>query len=239
MNKIITNELVHKLAKQTAIIVENSQECLKKIRWSIGESNTDIEYSELACKSCKKAWNTMILSSPKDFSQITITCSPPDINLMFSSPHGDTIHKKIELKSSKKEIMPGSTIKNLDINQSIIYCLRPKRCEDGVFRIRCSQYHEAIIQSDTDRFQDRSPRPSICFGNMKQTGNDNPFKEKNKLSWIYRYGDCALKRIQEGSCNTSHSWQDDLVGYIKKKVITDFVSSTSVEEFVHMKNYHA
>jgi len=51
--------------------------------------------------------------------------------------------------------MPGSTIKKLDINQPLIYCLRPSSEEDK-YIIKCSQYHTAMGDSKFDLFQDRT-----------------------------------------------------------------------------------
>ena len=50
--------------------------------------------------------------------------------------------------------MIGSTIRKLDINQPLIYCLRPNNTE-GIYKIRYSQYHSAMGESDLDTFQNQ------------------------------------------------------------------------------------
>ena len=48
--------------------------------------------------------------------------------------------------------MPGSTIKKLDINQALIYCLRPSPPSEE-YIVRCSQYHNAMGESDTGKLK--------------------------------------------------------------------------------------
>ena len=98
-----------------------------------------------------------------EYRDITITCEIPDTT--FTYPNGSTTKHKIELKSSKSKTMPGSTIKKLDINQPLIYCLRPSPLSEE-YIVRCSQYHNAMGESDTELFQDRTPRPFISFEKM-------------------------------------------------------------------------
>ena len=57
-----------------------------------------------------------------EYSEIEIICKIPDINITFIYPNGKETKHKIELKSSKK--IHCSTIKNLDINQMLIYCFK-------------------------------------------------------------------------------------------------------------------
>ena len=85
----------------------------------------------------------------------------PDINCIFD---GDIqVTHKIELKSSKTNVMPGSTIGKLDINQPLIFCNRT------TYEVQCGQYHTAMGDSDIDLFQDRTPRPSLNFTKLSTT----------------------------------------------------------------------
>ena len=55
----------------------------------------------------------------------------------------------------------------LDINQTLIYCLRPTNKSEP-YKLKCSQYHSAMVDNtNIDLFQDRTPRPIINFDNMK------------------------------------------------------------------------
>jgi len=138
----ITNEIVYSLCIKTTQLLKETQDKLQKITWTNGEANLDTEYSQLACNCCSNAWDITKQIYP-EYSKISIVCNPPDINITFIYLDGSRVNKKIELKSSKSLKMPGSTIKKLDVNQPLIYCVRPQDI-NGEYRIRCSQYHNAM-----------------------------------------------------------------------------------------------
>ena len=227
----ISKSIVYALGNETVKILNEKQEELQDINWSNGEANLDTEYSKLACRCCETAWNTMKKNYP-DYSEIEITCIIPDINIIFKYPDGRnknnvTSKDKIELKSSKSKKMPGSTIKNLDINQTLIYCLRPST-ETEPYKIRCSQYYSAMGESDIELFQDRTPRPFINFEKMNEISD--PFDIREKEVWIEHYAKCGLKRIKETTI-CQKSWQDDMIKIMKKKIIEEYIRDTSEEKF--------
>ncbi len=226
-HKKITYNVVYELCIETTKLLNKNQDKLKKIKWTDGEANIDTEYSELACNCCSIAWNIIKLKYP-EYKEINITCKIPDINITFVYPNRRTDKYKIELKSSKSKQMPGSTIKKLDINQPLIYCLRPSN-NSKLYKVRCSQYHNAIGESNTDLFQDRTPRPHINFEKMN-TCDNVPFEEKNKNCWIVHYANCALNRINENSL-CKNSWQDDMIKIIKKKILEEYIRNTTIEQF--------
>jgi hypothetical protein len=221
--------VVYELCIETTKILKGKQDALKNIKWTNGEANIDTEYSELACQCCTLAWETIKQKSPK-YSGICITCEIPDINITFSFPDGRNEKHKIELKSSKSTKMPGSTIKNLNINQPLIYCLRPTNNSDA-YKIRCSQYHSAMGDSNIDLFQDRTPRPFINFERMSDIDdNISSFQSKDKHCWIMHYAKCAINRI-DGTHSIQKSWQDDMVKIMKKHFIDEYIRNTSTEQF--------
>jgi len=204
------------------------QDRLKSIKWNDGESNLDTGYSKLACQCCKLAWDEMKIIFP-EYRKIKIRCEIPDLNITFTDSSGLKTEHKIELKSSKSKRMPGSTIRNLDINQTLIYCLRPSIVSEP-YILRCSQYHIAMGESGTDLFVDRTPRPYINFDKMTDVDNPVPFTVKDKGPWIGHYVKCALNRVEETTV-CRNSWQDDLVKLLKKEIINDYVSNTSEQQF--------
>jgi len=224
----ITKSIVYKLGIETTKKINERQDKLKSITWNDGESNLDTEYSKLACDYCIMSWDEMKIKYP-EYSEIEITCEIPDINITFKYPSGKKSKHKIELKSSKSKKMPGSTIKKLDINQTLIYCLRPSIASDS-YIVRCSQYHYAMGESDTDLFQDRTPRPSINFEKMSDADNIVPFITKDKTDWVEHYAKCVLKRIEETTM-CQKSWQDDMIKILKKEIINDYVRNTSEQQF--------
>jgi len=201
-------KLLLEIAAETVNKLTEKQEQLKQCKWTDGESNTDTDFSELACKCAEEAWIHVKQHYPI-LVMITINASIPDINCTFSK-NGITIKvpkNKIELKSSKNYVMPGSTIGKLDINQPLIFCYRPKN-PDKPYEIRYGQYHIAMGESDIDLFQDRTPRPQLNFTKLFPSyQTEIKFSNKKKDAWISHYGKCAVNRLNH---SVSHSWQDSL-----------------------------
>tara|TARA_Y100000385_G_scaffold183416_1_gene189423 strand:+ start:2303 stop:3049 length:747 start_codon:yes stop_codon:yes gene_type:complete len=224
----ITKSIIYKLCIETTKKLNERQDKLESIKWNDGEANIDTEYSKLACDCCIMSWDEIKVKYP-EYSDIEITCEIPDVNITFKYPGGIKSKNKIELKSSKSKKMPGSTIKKLDINQMLIYCVRPSITSEP-YIVRCSQYYNAMGESDTDLFQDRTPRPFINFEKMSKIDNIVPFVTKDKNDWIEHYAKCALKRIEETTI-CQKSWQDDMIKIIKKKIIDDYVRYTSELQF--------
>lgn len=226
----VPNKIVYELCIETCRILQDQQDILKKINWTNGEANIDTEYSELVCECCRAGW-LVIKQKYKEYNKTNIICKIPDINITFIYPcdnKENSDNKKIELKSSKNEKIPGSTIKNLNINQPLIYCLRPSNISDK-YKIRYSQYYQAMGLSSIDLFQDRTPRPSVNFQKMNDIDNILPFENKNKDCWLDHYAKCAINRINSSiSCKTS--WQDEMVKIMKKYIIDDYLKNTSIEQ---------
>jgi hypothetical protein len=210
-------KLLLEIAAETTSKLNKKQEQLQQCKWTDGESNTDTEFSELACKCAEEAWLYIKQHYPL-LNMITMTALIPDINCTFSK-NGKTIEvpkNKIELKSSKSIQLPGSTIRNVDINQPLIYCYRPK-IVDGNYEIRYGQYHNGMVPtSDTALFQDRTPRPPLNFDNLLFPSAQMEiitYVEKNKDAWIPRYAQCAVNRVDK---KINKSWQDELTKGIVK-----------------------
>jgi hypothetical protein len=235
-SQLIYPEIIYELAIETTKLLNERQDELKNITWNDGEANIDTGFSILACNCCKIAWETVIVVRYPIFKGIEIICIGPDIKITFMYPDGGKMNCKIEMKSSKNKTMPGSTIKKLDINQSLIYCLRPSSNQEP-YELRCSQYYSAMGESETDLFQDRTPRPLINFDKMNATKEIIPFLNKDKKNcWVEHYAKCALNRVN-GTHSCQHSWQDDMVNMIKKDIIEEYIRKTSEHQFQIDKNH--
>jgi hypothetical protein len=223
------------MARQTQLTVqqlETQQERLRSCKWTDGESNTESDYSRLSCECALRSWITVQLEYP-ELGDVAFQATSPDITCVFLFTNGQTLKNKIELKTSLGTLMPGSTIGKLNINQCMIYCLRPNSDTDS-FKFRYSQYYNAMGESDTEIFQDRTPRPMINFNKMLESGSTLTYTEKQKDAWIERYASCAHNRIKTG-VKVTYSWQDDLVKELKRITITEFIKTTSMEDFAQMK----
>ena len=233
------DNLTFRIAIETTKLLINKQEELKNIEWTNGESNIDTEYSRLACSCCNIAFENIKLTN-SIYNNIKIECNEPDINIKYIYNENDSTNlkehiSKIELKSSKSSKMPGSTIRKLDVNQPLIFCLRPSDV-NGEYKLRCSQYFKAMGESDYDLFQDRTPRPVINFKKMydvltysqNESINSIKYEKKEKNSWVDHYAKCAINRLSK-KCQSS--WQDEMV----EKIINNFIINTSVDDFKILK----
>lgn len=220
----MNRSVIYELAIGTTKFLLENQYNLSNITWRNGEANIDSGFSKLACYCCTQAWDTMKEKHPQ-FHGIGITCESPDISATFTHPDGRKENHKMELKSSTKARMPGSTIRRLDVNQPLIFCLRPST-DTGVYKVRCSQYHHAMGESTMDLFQDRTPRPSVNFDKMADVDDAPSFENRAKRSWVDHYAICAVNRI-DATMECQHSWQDDLV----QKIIEEYVRRTSTAQF--------
>jgi len=223
-------KLLLEIAAETTRNLTEKQEQLQQCKWTDGESNTDTDFSVLACICAEDAWICVKQHYPL-LNMITMTAVIPDINCTFSK-NGKPIQvpkNKIELKSSKNNIMPGSTIGKLDVNQPLIYCYRPNssggsrpptelvvggvnaprpKNAGNPYEIRYGQYHTAMGESDIDLFQDRTPRPQLNFTKLFRSSQmEIMYSYKKKEEWISHYGKCAVNRLNH---NVSYSWQDSL-----------------------------
>ena len=83
------NKILLEISRRTTIILNDKQEELQQCKWTDGESNTDTEFSELACKCAEEAWICVKQHYPL-LNMITMTALIPDINCIFSK-NGKTI----------------------------------------------------------------------------------------------------------------------------------------------------
>lgn len=230
-SEIISNDKLLQLTQKTCKLLNSKQSELSEVKWTDGESNTDTDFSRVACKSCEEAFEKMKNDNIID-NKIKLKCNIPDINCVFTKEE-QVLEKKIELKSCKGVKIIGSTIRKLDINQPLIYCLR-SNTEPKKFKLKYSQYHQALSPNEYDSFQDRTPRPTLLFDNMKDPESEyKPFYKKEKGDWISEYAHSAINRLNNPKYDT---WQEKLVSNIRMKVLNTFIKNTSIEEFIKLKN---
>lgn len=204
------------IANYITLKLNENQESLALCKWTDGESNTDTDYSVLACKYAEEGWLSIKVLYP-EMKEIDMEAKIPDVHCIFSKDGIKVSENKIELKSSKSVIIPGSTIGKLDINQALIYCYRGEKYE-----VKCGQYHTAMGSSDIDLFQDRTPRPQLNFSKLCM----DKYVEKKKEDWIPHYGKCAVNRLIK---NISNSWQDSLT----KSIILEAINDIETIEELH------
>jgi hypothetical protein len=211
INSKIENFILPKLTQETCKLLNTKKNELLKLNWQTGESNTDIDFSNLSKKCCEIAFSNI-----NDINELKLKISVPDLKLEFIY-NKNTYYKKIELKSTKSinSKIPGSMIKSLDPNTWTIMCYRAQK--ENEVEVRYGRYFIGMEVSPFEKFQDRSPRPSLNFIKF-QKYNETPKISTTSISKNFwkDYAKAAIKRILEPQ---QHSWQDDLVKEIIKLVL--------------------
>jgi hypothetical protein len=207
MSAINYSMLTMQLARMGTSLLNGKQAELQAITWTDGEANIDTGFSALAGKCFLEAWETVRAENPQ-YANTRLEVSGPDVNIKFITGE-TTVSEKTELKSGLVKTIPGSTIGKLNINQAMIYCLRPT-APSTTYQCRYSQYHTAMGANSYETFQDRTPRPLINFDKMHTSSAVVDYVHKEKTAWIPHYAACALNRIQEHY----NSWQESLTQHI-------------------------
>jgi hypothetical protein len=210
------------LVKETAFLLQESQEELKKITWSKGEANIDLDFSKLAAQKCQEAFKS--IHNDNEFPFLQLSTNTPDIKLSFSTKINNenmVYERKIELKSGESNIIPGSTIKNLDFNIWVIFVLRQNKNTN--FSFRYGRYYKGVDIENTALFQDRTPRPRLKWDKYQSIKEepDIMLVEQN-IYWIENYAKAALNRLSANyQDKIKYSWQDDLIKLIIKNLINN------------------
>ena len=89
---------------------------------------------------------------------------------------GDTVYKTIELKSTKSDAIPGSSVQQLSPYEWVIFIHHNEKTID----VTTGQYMNAV--NTRMQFPDRSPRPQVSFSEMKNWNQNN---RKIKADAIY------------------------------------------------------
>lgn len=197
------------IVKITARKLSQSTQELSTLNWHKGESNIDVEFSELAKNKCIEAFDE--INSNKS---LILSIEIPDLLLTFRR-EDETFLRKIELKSTKStdRSVPGSMIMSLDPNMWTIFCLRLK----NGFEVKYGRYYLGMSRGTHDLFQDRSPRPRLKFDNYQSVDEEpNLIKKTVDESFYKHYAQTAVNRILNPR---THSWQDNLVKEIIKIVL--------------------
>ena len=207
--KIIEEKILPYLTKEICVLLNKNNYELKKIIWNDNESNIDSGFSKIAKKYCELAYS-------KFNFPYKLRIDTPDVLLTFKKNNFE-ISKKIELKSTKSRdgILPGSTLMKLDPNIWTIICKRDTKL--NTFEIRYGRYYNGMQFSNHETFQDRSPRPNINFNKFQKSDEEpNIIKTEAVSNFWENYAESAIERVLNP---LSHSWQDDLVKAIIRKVI--------------------
>ena len=209
---------------------------LDQCTWTSGESNLESDFARLAGECCQISWEEM--KKNKELQNIVVKANLPDISLVFTKGK-EKIERKIELKSSQTDTVNGSTSGDLDVNQPLIMCRRPKNKYLGQglpYIIRYGQYKLAMKATDFSLIVDRTPRITLNINglyNEIDIGLDENFScETYDFNWIKLFVQSTQNRIDELSnpINKLSSWQDPFMLLLLLENVKK-INSIGLEEY--------
>lgn len=170
-----------------------------KILSELTTTPTNYNYYKLIIKDNVKKMNVNLLFSTFNDTSITNVYLPDEINekikkviskdrndavwtnpdLVIEITSGNTIkYKTIELKSTKKDSIPGSSVQQINPNEWVIFV---KHTEDAI-EVTTGQYIHAV--NSKLQFPDRSPRPQVSYSELKNWNLSNRKLDQTTLSYI-------------------------------------------------------
>lgn len=92
--------------------------------------------------------------------------------------NGERVYQTIELKSTKNDAIPGSSVQQVNPHEWVIFV----RHKENSVRVATGQYIHTV--DSKIQFPDRSPRPQVSFLELKKWNNRNRKNENRVLSYI-------------------------------------------------------
>lgn len=100
-------------------------------------------------------------------------------DLLFFVSDGDKEYRiSVEVKSTKNDKIPGSSIQQIDVNDWVIFL---KHNDKHIIEFVTGKYIDSI--SGTMQFPDRSPRPQVSYNILKKWNKENRSFENGILSF--------------------------------------------------------
>lgn len=135
----------------------------------------------------------------------------PDLCLAINI-NGKIAYESIELKSTKKDAIPGSSIQQVSPNEWVVFVRHTGKTVEFITGL----YFHTI--NSKMQFPDRSPRPQVSFGELEKWNNSCRYDDGKTI--IYKsVGDEALKY------ELLNDWQDVLANRWIKIVFAKSVNS--------------
>lgn len=104
----------------------------------------------------------------------TANYTKPDLCLQINL-HGRTVYETIELKSTKKDDIPGSSVQQVSPEGWVIFVKRSKK----TVQVATGKYLHMV--NSKLQFPDRSPRPQVSFSELQTWNQSHRNKQENSL----------------------------------------------------------
>ncbi|MBQ7880646.1 MAG: hypothetical protein IJ358_02245 [Clostridia bacterium] len=174
--------LVKKIIKENLLTINNictvnmddEEVHIDKSKFTIDNILTIEEYTEIEKKAVKEKKDGVYVN--------------PDLILNINFD-GTLNHEFIEIKSTKNNNIPGSSIQQIDPNEWVIFI----KHTDNDILTTIGQYKNSI--NGIMQFPDRSPRPQVSFSELKNWNNDFRTCENNILTYAKDDGEDTKENL--------------------------------------------
>ena len=119
--------------------------------------------------------------------------------------------KTVELKSTKKDIIPGSSVQQIDPLEWVIFLKR----QQNKFDISIGQYINCL--NSTIPFPDRSPRPQVSFHDLNMWNKNNRIFQNQELIYIQENNAQKTDILMNWQNHLAHEW----LNFLQKSQMND------------------
>ncbi len=140
----------------------------------------------------------------------TVKTSP---DICFEIKYKDTFYyEKIELKSTKNDSIPGSSVQQINPNEWVIFV----KHKNNNIEVTTGQYINAL--NSKMQFPDRSPRPNVAFNTLVNWNKENRINYNDTLTYK-NDNDRTLREslINDWQNVLADNWVEFLFNYPKTK----------------------
>ena len=170
----------------------------------------------------------------------------PDLYFIIRDGQGKTYFESVELKSTKNNSIPGSSVQQVNPLEWVIFVKHNNR---GV-SVTTGQYINTI--NSKVQFPDRSPRPQVSYNELEEWNSANRTIRENSIVYNLSYSDCVAKHqllgdwqnyladrwvevLKANTTKANEPWFNNTLRKFALKFI-DFYESLNPQQKANLKN---
>jgi hypothetical protein len=148
----------------------------------------------------------------------------PDLIFLISD-ESNLRYEKVELKSTKKDVIPGSSIQQIDPLEWMIFF----KHQDLVFDISIGKAVNSL--NSKVPFPDRSPRPQVSFSDLAQWNRNHRIFQNQELRYIQEKNDQKIEKLVNWQNDLANEWLNSLIKRQSNKKETWFNQTIKIFVF--------
>ena len=178
-----------KILKGISVFLKQNIDRFKNVKTKEGELNIDVHLKKEIVsivnnnlEEINKLINDPNISITKIYtneSYFKLKKIDPDLSkicdlVLSFKENGKNRIKDIEVKKTNKNVIPGSSVNQIDEYKAVVFIKTAK-----IIEVEVGYYGQAI--NGKVRFPDRSPRPEVSFKELKESNQRNEGMESNEI----------------------------------------------------------